>query len=144
MSLNQNIERRGIDRFLKTIITEHPSNVFEIYSLLLTWRKKTAAGRRSCEKSARGLGTFTGRRQGVVMGRSVGGIDLNSCFSQLFIRQEPTTGTTTIFSTTTTTTSGGAGKAAATYFNSSFPCEFLAWTYDRLPLSPPCLSNSGY
>jgi len=61
----------------------------------------------------------------VAMGRSVGGIDLNSCFSQLFIRhsQPPRR--------RTTTTDLGAGKAT-TYFNSSFPCEFLAWTYDQL------------
>lgn len=63
------------------------------------------------------------RSQGVVMGRSVGGIDLNSCFSQLFIRQNRPALPPS--STPKTTTSAGVGKAA-TYFNSSFLCEFLA------------------
>lgn len=75
-----------------------------------------------------GTTTFSYGEQAVAMGRSVGGIDLNSCFSQLFIRhsQPPRRGTTA-----TPATDLGAGKAT-TYFNSSFPCEFLAWTYDQL------------
>lgn len=93
-------------------------------------RKLGEIHRRS--KSPRGpcLGTttFSYGKQAVAMGRSVGGIDLNSCFSQLFIRhsQPPRRRTTA-----TPATDLGAGKAT-TYFNSSFPCEFLAWTYDQL------------
>lgn len=79
----------------------------------------------------RGLPPSPTGEQGVAMGRSVGGIDLNSCFSQLFIRhsQPPRRR-----ATATPATAREPAKAT-TYFNSSFPCEFLARTYDQTLLT---------
>jgi len=101
--------------FLSSVSSERKRKLREIHR-----RSKSPRG------PCLGTTTFSYGEQAVAMGRSVGGIDLNSCFSQLFIRhsQPPRR-------TTTPATDLGAGKAT-TYFNSSFPCEFLAWTYDQL------------
>lgn len=135
---------------------------FPHFSVLPDERKRWLRGEREkeCSKSLRGLTSLAtstekpGGRDGAVGRRYWSQLLLFSTFypAEPTGTTTPSPAPTTTTTKTTRTTSARVGKAA-TYFNSSFPCEFLAWTYDRLSVpylsaSPNLdafgLSNSGY